>query len=149
MEFSGPPLRPLPAGFVRDFFAYTVNVLFTGAGQRVPVTLQLDGSADFEMVEVSASTTETPAPPVMALVNIKDTATGYSLFNDQVPVDHFATTLVRRIQLTATHLFRSNASIQFDVTNQGAATPRLFLTLKGFKWWQVANSPAQSRGGNL
>jgi len=146
LGFYGPPLRPLPEGMVRDWFAFTTNVTFTATNQRLTVTIQLDGSAPFELCEVAAQQDQTTQPQIMALLTIKDTTTGYSLLNDQAPVESFATTNVRSNPLNATHVFRSNASIQLDVTNQGASTQRLFVTLKGFKWWNKANTPAVNVG---
>lgn len=142
LGYYGPPLRALPAGIMRDWFAYTTNITFTALNQRQPLTIQLDGSADFELCQVSAQTTDTPQPQIMALCNVKDTTTGYSLLNDQAPIESISTTLARVSPLDATHVFRSNASIQLDLTNKGSATQQLYITLRGFKWWNRGNTPA-------
>jgi len=133
MGYSGPPLLPLNPGEYRESFQYTNNITFTATPQRLPLTIQLDGSADFELVSVAVQSTDTPAPPIMCLVSIKDSSTGYAIMNDQVPVESFATTNVRTQQLSATYRFPSNGTIQFDITNQGSAAQRVFLTLQGFK----------------
>ena len=142
LGFTGPPLRPLRPGFVRDWYGYVAAVTFTALNQRLPATIQLDGSADFELTQIACSTAEATQPAIMALLNIKDSATGYSLLSGQVPVEQIATTLTRVRTLDATHVFRSNASISLDVTNQGAATQTLYITLYGFKHWQIQNTPA-------
>lgn len=142
LGYSGPPLRSLPQGIVRDWFAYTANFICTAVQQRFPVTIQLDGSADFELCQVIVQSTDSPQPQIMCILNIKDTTTGYSLLSDQAPAESIGTTLARVRALDATHLFRSNASIVLDVTNFGTAGQRLFFTLSGFKWWPMQNNPA-------
>jgi hypothetical protein len=133
LGYSGPPLLPLAPGQYRETFQYTTNITFSGANQRSPLTIQLDGSAVFEMVSVAVSSTDTPQPNVMALVSIKDSSTGYSLMSDQIPIEHFAATSVRVKYLAATYRFPSNGTIQLDVTNQGSGGQRIFITLQGFK----------------
>jgi len=136
--YFGPPLRPLGPGQVRDWFFYATSVTFTATGQVRPATIVLDGTAPFELTEVAVSSVDTGAPTVqlanvMAGVEIKDTAVGYTLGNVSTPVDHFATTQQRAKPLNATHIFRSNATIQLTVTNLGIGAQQVFITLLGFK----------------
>jgi len=133
LGYSGPALLPLQAGQYREFFCYVNNITFSSTNQRTPLTIQFDGSAVFELTQLAFQSTDSPTPAVSCLVSIKDSSTGYSLMNDQVPAESIATTNVRVNWLTATYRFPSNGTAVFDLTNQGSAGQRIFITMRGFK----------------
>jgi hypothetical protein len=127
-----PPLAGRFAGLRRDWFIYGTSVTYTGTGQTKTATINIDGTAPFELHSVQFATADTAAIP--ALIKWSDNTNSLGLMSDfSVPVNTVAGTGQEPHYLVVPYVFDANAVVNFVITNNGGATQTLFITFSGAK----------------
>lgn len=131
------PLRLAPltgryAGLRRDWFQYGTSVTFTGTGQTLTRTINIDGTAPFELHSVQFATADTAA--IAAFVKWSDNTNALGIMADfSVPISTVAGTGAQPHYLVVPYVFDANAIVNFVFTNNGGATQSLFVTFSGAK----------------
>jgi hypothetical protein len=119
---------------VKDFFVYFADVTFTAVNQRVPATINVQADADFILVKIMSTSTDSPLDAQGgALMQITDQGSQRNLFDNQVPLASVTGSGQRPFILPWVHRFPRQGSIGLDLTNTGTNTNRIRLTFAGFK----------------
>jgi hypothetical protein len=126
-------VRPTTAAVLRNtMFWFSKTFAGVGVGAVVSDSIQIQADAHFVCVMTMYDAT-TLTPFGGALVQITDGSSGRSIMTEPVPASVSFGTAQRPFVWPYTHLFRANAFIGLQVTNQAAGANTIRLAFAGYK----------------